>query len=135
MKKLIIAILSTSFLTLNACSQNSNLIIPQINQVQSSAKKDVTTRAKLDSPPFITQGAEFSAIALMDDGKIIKYQTFKSGKAPTTIVYQSKWNILESHQTTVNEANTILKLLSQNGHAKEFKTLQERYEESGLTRK
>ncbi len=135
MKKLIIGLFSLGFLSLNACSQNSNVIIPEINKVDASAKKDVTTLATLDNPPFINQGVEFSAIATMSDGKIIKYQTFKAGKVPTTIVYQSKWIVIESHQTTGTEANTILKLLSQNGYAKEYKTLQERYESSGLVRK
>lgn len=135
MKRLISTLLGISFLALNACSQNTNYVFPEVEQAQSSAKKEITTKARLDTPPFIAQGNEFSVVAIMDDGKIIKYQTFKAGKPPATIVYQSKWNILESHQTTASEANTILKLLSQNGSVKEFKSMQEKYEEAGLLRK
>ncbi|MFN8578946.1 MAG: hypothetical protein U0354_19130 [Candidatus Sericytochromatia bacterium] len=136
MKRLIPAIFSISFLYLASCSEQSNIVMPDIPQVNSSAKKDkdITTRARLDAPPFISQGNEFSAIALMDDGKIIKYQTFKASKAPTTIVYQSKWVVLESHPTTANEANTILKLTSQNGYSKEYKILKDIYDDAGLTR-
>lgn len=134
MKKIIPVLLSVSFLYLNACSQQNNLVLPEIEQINSSAKKDITILAKLDTPPFISQGSELSAIAMMDDGKIIKYQTVK-GKSPTTIVYQSKWNVLESHATNASEANTILKLVSQNGFAKEYKALKEQYDNAGLTRK
>ena len=135
MKRLISTLLGISFLALNACSQNTNYVFPEVEQAQSAAKDEITIKARLDNPPFITQGNEFSAVAVMDDGKIIKYQTFKAGKAPTTIVYQNKWTVLESHQTTASEANTILKLLSQNGNAKEFKAIQEKYEAAGLLRK
>lgn len=135
MKRLIPLLLSVSFLYLNACSQQSNIIMPDIPQdANTSAKKQVTIMAKLDTPAFVAQGSELSAVALMDDGKIIKYQTFKSGKAPTTIVYKSKWVVLESHNTTANEANTILKLVSQNGYAKEYRDLKEVYENAGLAR-
>lgn len=136
MKRLIPVLLSMSFLYLTSCSEQSNIVMPDVPQVNSSTKKDkdITIQAKLDAPPFISQGNEFSAIALMDDGKIIKYQTFKTGKAPTTIVYQSKWVVLESHPTTANEANTILKLTSQNGYAKEYKILKDIYDNAGLTR-
>jgi hypothetical protein len=134
MKRLIPVFLSVSFLYLNSCSQQNNIVMPDIPQVDASAKKEVTTKAKLDTPPFISQSSDFSAVALMDDGKIIKYQTFKSGKAPTTTVYQSKWVVIESHPTTANEANTILKLTSQNGYSKEYKALKDAYDNAGLTR-
>lgn len=135
MKKLIPVFLSLSFLYLNSCSQQSNIIMPDIPQdINSSAKKDITINAKLDTPAFINQGSEISAVALMDDGKIIKYQTFKNGKSPTTVVYRSKWVILESHNTTANEANTILKLLKQNGFAREYAEFKKSYEDVGLAR-
>lgn len=136
MKKLF-AIVFTTLISSNisACNNSQNtMILPEIVQTQSN-NQDITTRAKLDNPPIIAQGAELSVVALMDDGKIIKYQTVKSGKAPTTIVYQSKWTVLDTHPTTSSEANTILKLLSQNGYAKEYATMSQRYDEAGLTRK
>lgn len=136
MKKIASIILSVSALSyITACSNSQQtLIVPDVQQPATDTQAASITRARLDNPPFISQGAEFSAIAMMDDGKIIKYQTFKPAKTPTTIVYQSKWNVLESHPTTTTEATTILKLLSQNGYSKEYATMSERYDAADLTR-
>lgn len=136
MKKLSGLILVTLISTyISACNKaETTLVLPDPVQINSNNTSAPSTRAKLDSTPFITQGTELSAIAVMDDGKIIKYQTFSTAKAPTTIIYQSKWSVLESHATTSNEATTILKLVSQNGFSKEYSTLSQRYDSAGLTR-
>jgi hypothetical protein len=125
--------------TANSCSKrvNNNSFVPDNSQVLSAtaAEEPITIQVALDTPPFITaQTGELSGVALLDDGKIIKYQTLKIGAtyAATTIVYEKKWVILESHKTTSTEAQTILKLASQGGYAKEFKAMRDRYAEIGL---
>jgi hypothetical protein len=123
----------------SGCSNklNNTFFDPGLTQVNSAPKDPdpITVLVTLDMPPFISQqAAELSGIALMDDGKIIKYQTLKTANSftATTTVYISKWVKLESHPTTTPEAQTILKLASQGGFAKEFKTLKERYEAIGI---
>lgn len=116
---------------------NNTFLDPVFVQVDSLPLKPepITVQVTLDIPSFISQQAtELSGIALMDDGKIIKYQTLKNGDSytATTTVYVSKWVKLESHPTISTEAQTILKLASQGGFVKEYKTLRERYEAIGL---
>src|SRR5687767_1223046 len=95
------------------CSNKVNNInfVPDYTQLNSTPKKQgpITIQVKLDTPPFVSaQANELSGIALMDDGKIIKYQTLKTGTTftATTIVYESKWVKIESHPTTGSEAQT-----------------------------
>lgn len=121
-----------------SCSSNNNqtVLLPLEETNIQNTTKDITTRVKLDTPPFVTQQKqELSSVAMMDDGKIYKYQTIKTdqGKVTaTTFVYMKKWDVLESHPTTVVEAETILKLVRQGGHVKEYQALNERYEAIGL---
>ena len=123
-----------------SCATNTTLNNPLLNddlsQSLSTPKKETPiTRVIMDNPPFINQGSELSGLAVMADGKIVKYQTIKnagSTATATTIVYQSKWVKIESHPTTSNEAETILKLVGQGGFSKEYKTLKDRYTEAGL---
>lgn len=142
MKKIIqsinLVLASTLLSSIVACSSSNNsaMLIPLEEINVQNTTKDITTRVKLDTPPFITQQKqELSSVAMMDDGKIYKYQTIKTdqGKVTaTTFVYMKKWEVLESHPTTVVEAETILKLVRQGGHVKEYQALNERYETIGL---
>lgn len=118
-----------------SCSQKTDINFTSLNpeNIQISSNQELS-RSRLDNPPFIANGSELAMVSLSDDGKIIKYSTFPNAK-PVTIIYQSKWSIIESHLTTVNEANTSLKLISQNGYAKEYGIFQQRYDDAGLTRK
>src|SRR5689334_3565443 len=122
----------------HGCSKLDNTYFsPEISQIYSAPQQEepITIQVKLDMPPFISeQPQELSGIALLDDGKIIKYQTLKNGSSfmATTTVYESKWVKIESHATTSAEAQTILKLASQGGFAKEFRTLRDRYSAIGL---
>jgi hypothetical protein len=122
----------------NGCSRLDNSSFsPDFPQIYSAPQNEdpITIQVKLDAPPFLSeQPSELSGIALMDDGKIVKYQTLKAGSSftATTTIYESKWVKLESHSTTGAEAQTILKLASQGGFAKEFRTLRDRYSIIGL---
>ena len=129
---------STLLLSIVACSSSNNsaILIPLEEINVQNTTKDITTRVKLDTPPFVTQQKqELSSVAMMDDGKIYKYQTIKTDQGKVTantFVYMKKWDVLESHPTTVVEAETILKLVRQGGHVKEYQALNERYETIGL---
>lgn len=138
MKKILIFLCSLSLLALSACAEKqttlTNEVIQPSNDVTASSKT-TPLRIKLDAVPFLTgASSELSGVALNDDGRIYKYQTTQSGSTikATTFLYQSKWNLLESHNTTALEAQTILKLASQGGFAKEYKTLHDRYDTLGL---
>ncbi len=124
------------FLTAFGCSSNVNNFIPDVNQINTLKKESpITILIKLDNPPFVTSSTgELSGFSVMDDGKIVKYQTIKTAKVVTakTTIYASKWVVLESHATTENEAQTILKLAGQGGFSKEYKILKDRYTEAGL---
>ncbi|MFN8674653.1 MAG: hypothetical protein U0457_21545 [Candidatus Sericytochromatia bacterium] len=145
MKKLYSLLLVSLFTTvLGACNtQQNNLPDLKIDQsVINSKTPDIITNQddihiliKLDSTPFLSQATgELSAVALNDDGRIYKYQTIKNGNTvqATTFLYKTKWNLLESHPTTALEAQTILRLVSQGGFAKEYKEIQARYEQLDL---
>lgn len=144
MNKALKTILSVSLFaifTFGCSSGNSPvMLLPDSpSQINSVPKEDtITIKVKLDTPAFISESTgELSGVALMDDGKIFKYQTIKVGTSSvkvTTIVYESKWVKLESHPTTASEAETILKLVRQGGFSKEYKTLSDRYSEAGLVR-
>ncbi len=130
----LVSIFSFSCSNLNNQVLNDPIILDNSSNV-SSKEAPFVTKIKLDPVPFISQQAnELSAIALNDDGRIYKYQTLKSGAGfqATTFLYQNKWSLIESHPTTALEAQTILRLASQGGFAKEFKTLKDRYEQIGL---
>lgn len=137
MKKSLLFVCSLSLLALSSCAEKQTTLVNEVlptNDVTASSK-NIPLRIKLDSVPFLTgASAELSGVALNDDGRIYKYQTTQNGSTfkATTFLYQSKWNLLESHNTTALEAQTILKLASQGGFAKEYKTLHDRYDALGL---
>jgi hypothetical protein len=134
-KILPVAILLSAF-TFGCSSNVNNVIVSELSQINTVKKEaPITVLVKLDVPPFIsTPAGELSGIAVMDDGKIVKYQTVKTarGVTATTTTYASKWVKIESHPTTENEAQTILKLAGQGGFSKEYKTLKDRYTEAGI---
>lgn len=137
MKKSLISICSLSLLAISACAEKQTTLTNEFTQTNDvvASSKTIPSRIKLDSVPFLTgASAELSGVALNDDGRLYKYQTIQNGATfkATTFLYQNKWNLVESHTTTALEAQTILKLASQGGFAKEYKTLHDRYEQLGL---
>jgi hypothetical protein len=132
-----IAFVLTSFI-LNSCnSLNINQFedILQVNNSNNNIKKDnINQKIVLDNPAFYNSGTELSVFAVLDDKKIIKYQTKKSGSSvmAITTIYKSKWVELEVRNTTAMDADTVLKLVRQGGYAKEYAILYERYSILGL---
>jgi hypothetical protein len=134
MKKALILILS-SFILTSCSTSNINNQFDNFLQVNNNTKKDnITQKIVLDNPAFQSSGTELSVFAILDDKKIVKYQTKKSGASvmAITTVYKSKWVELEVRNTTAMDADTVLKLVRQGGYSKEYSILYERYSILGL---
>lgn len=133
MKKTLILLLSSFILT--SCNASNINQFDDLLQVNNNTKKDdVTPKIVLDNPAFQNSGAELSVFAILDDKKIVRYQTRKSGASvmAVTTVYKSKWVELEVRNTTAMDADTVLKLVRQGGYSKEYSALYERYSILGL---